>query len=229
MVEIYCTPTLPQADFLATESKLILGLTQKQLHSVQLYKTTASRQRSLLGTLLAKWVLAKKLSIPLHDIEFIRGKKGKPLYPHTKDVHFNISHAGDWVVVAVAPQAVGIDIEKTKTPAYRIAERYFSEEEQKDLFELTEPLRQQYFFDLWTLKESYLKHLGKGLTRSLNTFSINKKGDNFFLFEKGQLRDDIHLFSTKFDNNYTLSACSNCDNFNKSFFTVPVDKLIPKG
>ena len=31
-----------------------------------------------------------------------------------------------------------------------------------------------YFYDLWTLKESYIKTIGKGLYTPLNSFSIKR-------------------------------------------------------
>lgn len=72
----------------------------------------------------------------------------------------------------------------------------------------------QYFYDLWTLKESYIKFLGKGLTIPLDSFSIVKdKG-------KIELKRPLSGHQTSFnqydlDNNYKLSLCAENNYFPK--------------
>ena len=62
------------------------------------------------------------------------------------DVFFNISHSGEWVVVALADKEIGIDVEKLKKPVYRIAERYFSKVELENLNQLSSGFKASLFF-----------------------------------------------------------------------------------
>ncbi|MCL6449206.1 MAG: 4'-phosphopantetheinyl transferase superfamily protein [Armatimonadetes bacterium] len=58
-----------------------------------------------------------------------------------------------------------------------IAGKFFSPSEAKDIITLPEKARQERFYDYWTLKESYLKARGMGLSIPLNQFSLQIKPD----------------------------------------------------
>ena len=125
-----------------------------------------------------------------------------------------MSHSGDWVVFAFAKKEVGIDIEKIKKINYRIAERFFSTEEFLSLNEKSGKEKQEYFFDLWTMKESYLKLIGTGLTRSLDSFTIFHKNNRYNLKESSSNSiEPIYIRQYNIDENYKLSVCSYIDSF----------------
>jgi 4'-phosphopantetheinyl transferase len=65
-------------------------------------------------------------------------------------------------------------VEQIKPIDFAIAKRFFSSTEYDDLMEKEEHERLNYFYDLWTLKESYIKARGKGLSIPLDSFSIRK-------------------------------------------------------
>ena len=226
MVEIYCVHILKEEAFRAVEDQWLKALTSQQALDIKAYKKGRTRQQSLLGLLLTKKLIGQILSINPKPIEFSKGEHGKPFYPQDTNIHFNISHAGDWVFVALSSKAIGIDIEKNRTPQYRIANRYFSAEEQLDLFSLSGREKSAYFFKLWTLKESYLKLLGKGLTQSLNTFTIKNSATGFHLFENGKIKKDIHLFSSRFDKDYTLAVSSFFALEAKQIQIIPVQQIV---
>lgn len=87
---------------------------------------------------------------------------------------FNISHARGALVIAFsAAGELGVDVEFTqrKARALAVAQRYFSPTEVQDLYALAEGDRRARFFDLWTLKEAYIKACGMGLAIPLASFS----------------------------------------------------------
>lgn len=97
---------------------------------------------------------------------------GKPWLPEHPDFHFNLSHAGRWVVLACGDSEVGVDVEELRpgTDTEAIARRFFTPEEQRYVLEAADPLKR--FFEVWTAKESYLKYLGTGLRGGLGSFSV---------------------------------------------------------
>lgn len=85
---------------------------------------------------------------------------------------FNISHSGAWVVCAIADTEVGIDVEEIKPIDFSVSQCFFSKREHQQLMMQREELRLAYFYNLWTMKESYIKCKGKGLSIPLNSFTV---------------------------------------------------------
>lgn len=138
---------------------------------------------------------------------------GKPFIKNLNDFHYNISHSGQWVVCAYGNSEVGVDIEKIvyEHDNNGIINNFFSKEE-KDFICLNADkiTRAQRFTQIWTLKESYIKYLGTGLSTSLNSFSTNiiqgvvKNSEN-------QIDKYAKLKSYLLGNDYYLSICSQND------------------
>lgn len=93
---------------------------------------------------------------------------------------FNLSHTKGGVVILVSRNTeIGVDIENThdsirteKGQLISIAEHFFSITEVDDLLKQPTEAQQRYFLQLWTLKESYVKAIGKGLSTDLKEFSF---------------------------------------------------------
>jgi 4'-phosphopantetheinyl transferase len=78
---------------------------------------------------------------------------------------FNLSHAGDLAVIAVADRAVGVDVEPLGNGerALEAAAVACTPEEAHALDGLPAAQRADAFLALWTAKEAYLKATGVGL------------------------------------------------------------------
>ena len=102
-------------------------------------------------------------------IRFTYSQLGKPFLDkgHRSGIKFNLSHSGDWAVLAVTSGPdVGVDIEEVvfKDNLQQLADYVFDETE-KALFTDFPPARQQRgFYRLWTAKEARLKMMGTGLS-----------------------------------------------------------------
>lgn len=104
-----------------------------------------------------------------------RGKRGKPHLPDRTP--FNITHAGDYAILALSSQAVGVDLERIRPIDWqKISARFFHPAERAYLAESADPASE--FFHIWTLKESYLKAEGLGFSISPVSFAILPEGEN---------------------------------------------------
>ncbi|MCX6235138.1 MAG: 4'-phosphopantetheinyl transferase superfamily protein [Bacteroidetes bacterium] len=207
MVEVFAITLLPQEEFLKLKDTLLEKLPLSSREKVLHYIRPEDIQRSLLGELMIRAIINQKENTPSHYLIIEYTEKGKPFFRDHQDIHFNISHSGQWVVCAVSSAPVGIDVEEIRPYKLKIAERFFTKEEFSDLMKKNEDDRVHYFFELWTLKESYLKALGKGLTKTLNSFTIQKVGDEFRIIPDDTL-NKIHLKIYDLDQKYKMAVCA---------------------
>ncbi|MDA2234204.1 4'-phosphopantetheinyl transferase superfamily protein [Bacillus cereus] len=168
--------------------------------------------RTLIGDLLIRSLICQKYKINNEEIRFIYNEYGKPFVENFSEFHFNLSHSGEWVVCTTANFNVGIDIEKiSEIEALKLANEFFSEEEFYDISNINSDEQINCFFDLWTLKESYIKTIGKGLYTPLNSFSIKK--ESRILISYKNIPKNFYFKQYNIDPNYKLSACATRDEF----------------
>lgn len=105
------------------------------------------------------------------NLVFKTNAHGKPFLPNS-DLRFNLSHSQQWAVLAVGLNCdLGIDVESLsdKRSILDIAQHYFHADEIDALSKITNADEQfDFFFRLWTLKESFLKALGTGIATGLD-------------------------------------------------------------
>lgn len=163
-------------------------------------------QRSLIAELMVRSIAWYKLGVDNDRIYFEKNEYGKPYLRNYHNFHFNISHSGEWVVCAVSIFPVGIDIERIKSIDLQIAERYFSKEEYSYLMEIEDEKKEERFFELWTLKESYIKAIGMGLSLPFNSFTILAyENDTYYL--KSSSISNFKFKQYFIDKNYKLNVC----------------------
>jgi 4'-phosphopantetheinyl transferase len=137
----------------------------------------ADRRRHVAARALVRTVLSRYRSSAPQDWRFIADAHGRPqLSPEHQwpELQFNIAHTAGVVVLAVtAGAAVGVDVETSRRRTDTVAlERYFAPAERAALEALPAAARRRRFFELWTLKEAYLKARGLGLRLSLAGFAF---------------------------------------------------------
>ena len=127
-------------------------------------------------------------------------ENGKPVADH---LHFNISHAGDYVVGVVSDDEVGCDIERNVNAPLEIAEHYFYAAEREYIEAASDPGKA--FFTLWTLKESYMKMTGRGMSLPLDSFEVVPTAEGFVL---GKSSERPCFFETMEFDGYIFSVSS---------------------
>jgi len=139
------------------------------------------RARFVTARGLVRSILAAHLGgTPPEALVFRYGEQGKPALAEPETGHtlgFSLSHSRDQALLAVGwHRTLGIDIEaiRPETEVDAIAGRFFSPSEVAALRSLPSPnARQAAFFRCWTRKEAYLKALGSGVFRGLDSFDVS--------------------------------------------------------
>lgn len=204
---------------------LIKCVQQEQRERIMKFRLYKDALRSLAADILIRKIIISKTGLKNSEILFKRNQYGKPCLKNIPNLHFNLSHSGEWVVCGLSNASVGIDIEEIKPIDLYIAIRFFAKEEIKDLFSLAESERLLYFYDLWTLKESYVKALGKGLFVPLNTFTLKKDSNGTFYLKICDQKRDYYFRQFKISDSYKLSACSLRNKFTDNVYTFDMDRL----
>lgn len=142
------------------------------------YTFEAGRREHAISHGFVRDVLSGYLNRESSLITFKKNQYGRPELVDQSEppVHFNISHSSGFYVCAVARSyEVGVDTEKLirKTEYLDVAESVFSQQENAKLKSLESASRREFFFQIWTLKESYIKARGMGLSLPLEKFSFD--------------------------------------------------------
>uniref|UniRef100_A0A0C9PZM2 L-aminoadipate-semialdehyde dehydrogenase-phosphopantetheinyl transferase n=1 Tax=Fopius arisanus TaxID=64838 RepID=A0A0C9PZM2_9HYME len=179
---------------------------------------------SLIGRLLMRKFIADSTNIPFDKIELARDEiTGRPFLKNPMtSVSFNISHQGNYTVLAGEMEAcrIGVDVMKVEYSGgkslpefFRIMSRNFSPSEWKEIkgtMSTPESKQIAMFCRHWALKESYVKALSIGLTVDLKKLDFQTQSD---LNDKDVVSDTI-LYKGEIKENWifeeTLIDCDHC-------------------
>lgn len=135
--------------------------------------------------------------------------QGKPFLPGA-GFEFNLAHSGEWVLCGIDDGEIGVDIERHHRVDSGIARRFFSGPENSLLAQAGEEAqRLRSFFDIWSLKESYVKAIGKGLSCPLDGFAClpSAAGEIGFLpLDDALPRRHFQLIAVR--SGYSCAVCS---------------------
>lgn len=197
--------------------RLLSYVSEEKKERISRFHRFEDAQRTLLGDVLARYAICKRLGIRNRDLGFGTNEYGKPILLEPHGIHFNISHSENWGVCAVDDTAVGIDVEMIKPIDFKIAERFFSRDEYISLINQPEEIKLMYFYMIWTLKESYIKTEGKGLSIPLNSFIIRIEDNDISVTVDNEIRE-FHFYQSFLDNDAVYAVCTLNSNTNKSIY-----------
>ena len=169
---------LNSLDRYAISSEVSHWLQGEEMNRYNRYQSQSQREHFLFGRVLLKTILSKYIGCAPVDLKFDIDTRGKPFLSsnNTLSVTFNLSHSDNRLVFAVSKsQDLGVDLEiiKKERAILKIAERYFSTAETRELRNLPKASQVKRFYELWTLKESVLKACGYGLSRGLSKIEFS--------------------------------------------------------
>lgn len=144
------------------------------------------RQLYLITRAMEKDLLSRYSGIAMAELVLKRNAYGKPMLQQnsrgSSRLHYNISHTEGLIVLALCKgRQIGVDVESTqrKIGYQSIIQSYFSNAEVDDIEQqTTEQKKNNRFYDYWTLKEAYIKGIGKGLSTALQNIQFKLSHDN---------------------------------------------------
>lgn len=206
-VSVYTDPELFAADY-----RRMPPWRQEKIRHLRLPKD----QRLSLGA--GRLLLHALAAAGLEDAvsKIAEGKYKKPYFPAIHDrFRFSLSHSGQMALCVSSFSAegravsVGCDIEEESHFNPAIPERFFHPEENSRLQALTDPEEQQKLFTrLWTLKESFVKAAGTGLTLPLNRFCVRISEDGRISLEQDAVPGNFLLWEIQAPDGYHASVCT---------------------
>ena len=165
----------------------------------------ADRVRSLAVELLLQHALAD-VGITQYTVRC--GEQGKPYLSDHPEVFFNLSHAGKVAMCVVSDVEVGCDVEEMIDGREALAQRFFTPREAAEIaLQPTGEAKVALFYRYWTLKESFMKVTGRGMTLSPTAFDIELQADRVYI---RHTVDDFAYEAREYDllHGYRFAVCA---------------------
>ncbi len=219
-------------DIPADERRQLEGiLSREERRSARRYHFEKDRRRAVVSRGLLRRLLGEYTGVPPERVQIGCNPYGKPELSIThrpQRLAFNLTHSGDKILYGFAMRRrIGVDIEQVRTfpGAQSLAEHFFCRRETRAISALPRDHRLKAFFDCWTLKEAYVKAVGKGLSQALDSFCIDflpAGGDAPSLVVNGAAaHDNWHLRQVETESGYVAAVavegdrplsfqCNNC-------------------
>ena len=166
---------------------------QRRKHALS-YRQEHDQQLSLAVYQLLQRALSQEYGID-EKPSFTFNEHGKPLLEQHPEIFFNMSHCREAAACVVHSVPVGIDVESLTSYDAALIDQVMNDDEQQLIAHSTHP--QLAFIRLWTMKESLLKMLGKGLSTNLR---------NVLIDHHDQLLQHCHFHTTV----YPHFVCTTC-------------------
>ena len=134
------------------------------------------RNRFVICHVAMREILGAALGCAPGEIDYTYGPFGKPALAGSHELEFNLSHTTGLALIALARGGpLGVDVEAVRRddPPLDVADRFFSPAELRQLEATSSVDKAVAFFRCWTRKEAFIKALGEGLQRDLQSFDVS--------------------------------------------------------
>lgn len=197
MIEMKCI------DISSADDRIYQSLYEKASLQRKLRADRYLRQEDKLRCVTAAALLKTVLGV--EDDQIGQDDSGKPYIKDRKDLYYNLSHSGRYVVLAWGNTPVGVDVQQQdpSTDIEAIGSRFFTSDELQYI-----QGNRMRFYEIWTKKESYLKYTGKGLRGGLRSFST--------LMPEASIR----YFSQILGEDHSLSLCTEEDTYEMELLDI---------
>ena len=170
--------------FRRKREEILVQIAPCYVKKYQEHKMEKDKMQEIVSGLLLKEYLG---IVSDHQLSY--NEYGKPMLTFGKR-HFNLSHSGDYVVLAIADCEVGADVEERMPCHDATVKKVYREEQQKELEVLTGSEKDEKFTEIWTKYEAVLKLDGVGFANGWKDISMGNH----------------HIFTMKYENCYISCA-----------------------
>lgn len=140
----------------------------------------------------------------LENFDLTLNSFGKPYVLGMRHFFFNLSHAGEWVVIAYGGRELGIDVEKVRDNMDGIVDSCYGKKEKEYVSFGDFETRNERATEIWTMKESYVKYKGIGLSLEFSSFDVK---EDEFLSTEGEQKSKFFIKTWKLAADYYVSVC----------------------
>ncbi len=173
----------------------------EELDTVNRFKVLKKQVEWMAGKAAVKKLVSEMLGqVDGHRLTVSARKSGEPYLDNYPDVCISISHSGRYAVAAVGLKRcrVAVDVEKIESGRMASIGRIaFSDRERERL----NGKNDEEHYRCWTVKEAYLKIIGKGFAEGLKKVEILEND----IFHHGVKVDDIVIQSSIIDGDYAFT------------------------
>lgn len=174
-------------------------------------KNTAMKERYFVCRCVLKQIISAYTHQRTSDVKIGYNSFGKPFVQDSR-IHFNLSHSGDHLVIGVSDEELGVDVETIRPINLDVAKSFCTENELSYIHHAED--RYDRFFRVWTLKEAYVKKIGKGLYFDVKNIDLSIEDSGMITFKINNCSSESAWFFTKKIENNILSVC--CKTKNKT-------------
>ena len=168
-------------DEAGTSESFLECLSGYRQEKVRKLKMEKDRKLGILAGILTDRMLQENAGFRERDAQYFLTGNGKPAIKDAPAA-FNLSHSGDYVLLVSALKngreiSVGCDLQKV-LPGKEKAAAFCLDEREKDLYQSldTPEERTDYFYTVWSMKESVLKADGQGIP-GMRKLDLNERSD----------------------------------------------------
>lgn len=196
-------------------NRLLSVLSFSEKEKIYKFKKSQDAKTSLISRYLLRKVVSLFVRVKPDNLVLGENKYNRPTleYPKICGLDFNVTHSGDWIAIAVNKYGrVGIDVEEIKPIDLSIAKNIYTIEELHYLYEQSGQ-EIENFYKIWTLKESFIKAVGEGLSYPLKDFHFEfRKNESIEMISR---RRNGKWYFKMYDigTDYKLALCASKNKF----------------
>ncbi len=172
------------------------------------------REKTVLRYFLLLKILSYYTKMKTNEINLYYSEYGKPFLTteyEQGEIQFNVSNSFNYLLVGICSNSqIGVDIEKIrkKVNYENLIKRFFSEREKEFFINLDSNDKEHFFFQWWTIKESVIKTIGKGMRLPINLFEIpfeNQNNEIDIKIDKSSLK--LYFYNLNLEADCTATIC----------------------
>lgn len=155
----------------------ISSLAADEIRKANKFVRPVDQRRHLATRAMVRELLSQYYPLEPAMWRFVTNDFGKPTIDATitADLYFNVSHTSEVIVCAITSfPEIGIDVEdRIPNDLHEVSQHFFAKSEIDWLNESpNDQAARERFTTIWTMKEAYIKAVGKGLSIPLDSFSV---------------------------------------------------------